>query len=172
MNFVVTATITTLKSFNTAVGRQQSVQKWARVEKPCENWQRTTPCCDAFCCFPTIQSFWLNSLWEISVNWNTPYSGKFLWGPNFRDFMTHDRNAKIKTAKIWTPELMYSSNIFTHAFCAPVLLLDNGTVSLFETSRRQPTLSHGTSFVLRESSDDKSCQWERMRNTHPRNKPW
>ena len=43
----------TSKPFNTAMGRQEPVRKWCRVEKPYENWQRTTLGRDAFCCFPT-----------------------------------------------------------------------------------------------------------------------
>ena len=38
---------------NTVMERQQSVWKRPQVEKPYENWRRTTICCDAFCCFPT-----------------------------------------------------------------------------------------------------------------------
>ena len=37
ISFVVTATIMSLKPFNTVVGRQQPVQKWAQVEKPMKN---------------------------------------------------------------------------------------------------------------------------------------
>ena len=53
VSFIVAANITTLKPFNTVIGWRQPVWKWAKVEKPYENWWRATPYCDAFCCFPT-----------------------------------------------------------------------------------------------------------------------
>ena len=32
---------------------------------------------------------------------------------------------------------------------------DDGTIALFQTGRQRPTLSHGTSFALRQPGDDK-----------------
>ena len=54
--------------------------------------------------FVTLLSFW--RLFNY-----IPYGGKFSRGPNFHTiFVTHDQNTKIRTAKIWTRELL---EIFT-----------------------------------------------------------
>ena len=81
--------------------------------------------------------------------------GRYRIAGNFREvqifaiFATHDQNAKIRTAKILTRALF--GNFLPHAFCALVsldLTSDDGTIALFQTGRRRPTLSHGSSFVL------------------------
>ena len=94
------------------------------------------------------------SLWRNGMD--VQYSGKFSRGPNFRNFRDPQPRRKNKSREnlnSWNFVLM---KIFTRAFCALVLLLDDGTASLFQTIRRRPTLSHGTSFILCEPSDDKS----------------
>ena len=77
-----------------------------------------------------------------------PYSGKFSQGPNFHDPWPKRENKNRKLQKF---EHVNFWKFLPRAFCALVLLdltSDDGTIALFQTSRRRPTLSHGTSFVL------------------------
>ena len=80
-----------------------------------------------------------------------PYSGKFSRGPNFRD--PRPKREK-KNHEIRNCENLNHMNFWKFlpcAFCALVsldLTSDDGTITLFQTGRRCPTYSHGTSFIL------------------------
>ena len=80
-------------------------------------------------------------------------AGNFCEVQIFAIFATHDQNAKIRTAKISTPELLrekldswkFSHMRFVHYSLARS---DDGAALLFQTSRRSPTVSHRRFFGL------------------------
>ena len=79
-------------------------------------------------------------------------AGNFCEVQIFAIFATHDQNAEPRNTKLRKFEHVNFWKFLSRAFSALVLLdltSDDGTIALFQTDRQRPTLSHGTSFVLR-----------------------
>ena len=99
--------------------------------------------------YPII-SDWFSQFQPVTIY---RIAGNFHEVQIFTIFATHDQNAKIRTAK-YEPRKCEHVNFWKflpRAFYALVslnLTSDDGTIALFQTGRRRPTLSHGISFVL------------------------
>ena len=79
-------------------------------------------------------------------------AGNFCEVQIFAIFATHDQNAEPRNTKLRKFEHVNFWKFLSRAFSALVLLdlmSDDGTIALFQTDGQRPTLSHGTSFVLR-----------------------
>ena len=121
---------------------------FAQYENKTSPW--TVPAFISYTCTCSVMlSSWANPAWHLYR-----IAGNFCEVQIFAIFATHNQNAKIRTAKYETAKFEHVNlwKFLPRAFCVLVsldLTSDDGTIALFQTGRRRPTLSNGTYFVLR-----------------------